>query len=73
MDDLNRVWIQPSAAYGQTMITWLILDSKGAQVATVDLPANIELRAVRDDRAYGVLRTDDGVKVLIAYDIQRAE
>ena len=73
VDDLNRVWIQPSAAYGQTMITWLILDSKGAQVATVDLPANIELRAVRDDRAYGVLRTDDGVKVLIAYDIQRAE
>ena len=73
VDDHSRVWIQPSAAHGETMLTWLILDSTGARVATVDLPANIKLWAVRDDRAYGVLRTDDGVQVLIAYDIQRAD
>lgn len=69
VDDQENVWVQLSTAYGATTARWLILDKSG-NVVDATLPANVRLKAIRGDRAYGVLTEDSGAEVLVAYAIQ---
>ncbi len=70
VDDQERLWIQLSAAYGAKAAMWTILDEDGTPVNSTELPTNVRLEAVRKERAYGVLKKNNGVEVLVAYAIQ---
>ena len=70
VDDYERVWMQLSSPYGAATTTWVILDGDGTQVAQTTLPVNVRLEAVREERAYGVLKKDNGAEVLVAYAIR---
>ncbi len=70
VDDQERLWLQQNAPYGASVTTCVILKSDGTHVDTVDIPVNLHLWAVRNDRAYGVLTAEDGKQMLVAYAIK---
>lgn len=69
VDDREHVWVKLSTAYGGNSAVWLIFDEEGNQVNSTELPINVSLEAVRNDRAYGVLTEESGAEVLVAYTI----
>lgn len=70
VDDRDNVWIQTSAAHGAATATCKVLNAEGEAVGSIELPVNLRLEAVRGNRAYGVMKADDGSHVLIAYAIK---
>ena len=70
VDEQDRVWIQLSAAYGESLATCLILSADGNKVDSVKLPVTLRLEAIRGNRAHGIMTVDNGANVLVAYAIQ---
>ena len=69
VDDKGRVWIKNSTTAGAPTTNWNILDKKGVFVAESILPNNIDLWAVRGNRAYGSGTNSSGESFLIVYSI----
>ena len=69
VDDEDHVWIQNSVEYGATTVSGVIVHADGSDMGTFELPAGVQLRAVRGGRAYGVLEIEGGAPLVVAYDI----
>ena len=69
VDDQARVWLRLNTAFKAAETTWVVLDSASQEVGQFKAPAGLRIRAVRGDRAYATFATEDGVPLLIAYDI----
>ncbi len=82
IDDLSRIWLGRITASdwvvmrggrlsyasptGKTI--WEVLD--GDRRSTVSLPEEVDLRVVRNGKAYGVHRDDDGIETIVVYTVQ---
>lgn len=69
VDDESRVWVHLSSGYGDSTAVCLILNPDGSEMSRITLPVDLQLEAVRDMRAYGVLTPEGGAPELIAYAI----
>ena len=67
--DDGRLWVQLSAEHGASTAACLILNADGSVLDTVDLPSGLRLEAIRHEKAYGVLTTDDGIPLVAGYAI----
>jgi hypothetical protein len=68
--DDRSVWIQGPGPPGARP-TWTVLDPYGAEIARVVSPADVELRLVSPNAAWGVQTDPLGVEYLVQYRIRR--
>ena len=60
VDDRSRIWLKttpPSMA--DTTAVWLVLDAESRLQGQVELPANVNLHVIREDRAYAVTQSEE--------------
>lgn len=70
VDNRSRVWIQLSAPYGAPTAACLVYKVDGSFVGITNVPSNLQLFAIRNDRAYGVLNSEEAGDILTAYSIK---
>ncbi len=69
-DDANRLWIELTQPEHEQTRTWLIVDDTGLEIARADVPQNVQLRVVRNSRAYGIMTDDEtGAPIVVAWNI----
>jgi len=82
VDDMGRIWVGRigkedhlvmragvlSYTSPTRTMTWEVLD--GPRRATVSLPDDIELKVVRNGKAYGVRRDEDGVESIVVFAVR---
>jgi hypothetical protein len=61
VDDQARLWLQDWQGADTTTNRWWVFSRDGALLGSVDVPGRLQLMAVRNDRAWGVVR--DGLDV----------
>ncbi|MDE2834731.1 MAG: 6-bladed beta-propeller [Bacteroidota bacterium] len=69
VDEVSRVWVKLSSLEGATEADWLILDHRSNVVGTASLPLAVNLRIIRQDRAYGSEQQDGADPMVLVYEI----
>lgn len=69
VDDRGRVWVQGYTTENTPTTTWSVLSREGAVVAETVLPANVTLKVIKEERAYG---RDSDIECLIVYAISES-
>lgn len=67
VDDLERIWIKMAREAKETDATWVVLNAESVVVATAELPGSIDLKIIREGRAYGSGTTQSGEPFVAAY------
>ena len=67
----GRLWVGPASVPASGPATWLVLDSRTGDLDAFAFPGRFTLRAVRDGRAWGVLRDEFDVETIVAYSLPR--
>lgn len=65
VDDQSRVWLLPVSHAPQ--VSWFAFDSRGRQLARLQLPRTVRPRLIRGDRLYAVSRDSLDVESLAVY------
>lgn len=66
-DARGRLWVRRTHRLGAEVATWDVFDDVGALVASVDLPARLEVHRIEADTIWGVERVEFGVEQLVGY------
>ncbi len=73
VDDRDRIWIKMAREAKETDATWIVLNAESVVVANAVLPGSIDLRVIRDGRAYGSGMTQSGEPFVAAYGLGSGE
>ena len=65
VDDQSRVWLMPVTHTPK--VSWTAFDTRGRQLARVQLPRSVWPRLIRGDRLYAVSRDSLDVESLAVY------
>ena len=70
VDETSRVWVKLSSPEGAVEADWLILDHQSDVAGTASLPLAVDLRVIRENRAYGVEQQSGAEPMVVVYEIQ---
>ncbi len=67
VDDQGRIWVKHTRTEETTFVSWTVVNSESEAVYEVVLPARVNLRVVKENRAYGRAREEGGAPYVIVY------
>lgn len=68
VDDRGRIWVGLITPTGEPT-RWVAFNDSGARVCSATLPENVEIKLIRDRRAYGVATDELDVPRVVVYEI----
>jgi len=71
VDDAGRAWIKLSSAEGATDADWLILNRQSELMYSTSLPVEVDLKVVREDRAYALEEQEGARIIVVVYEIEK--
>lgn len=67
MDSQNRVWLRRNSLEDEAVATWVVFETDGAYVGSLDMPANFNPTDIESDVIVGVWRGEFDVPILRVY------
>ena len=70
VDDTGRVWVKLSSAEGAVDADWMILNRQSEAVGMASVPVEVDLKVIREGRAYAVEEQDGSNLMIVVYEIE---